>query len=251
MTSQTFLAMLFQLDAAGCWYLLGDLEFLLPMLPVFIVIVVAALVGLGAWSSSAAQKKRAAELQKTAADLSLHYSPFVSAEQSEQLSQFPLIQRGGGRESTNSIVAETDVLRLMLFDHKYVTGSGKNRSTHRQTVAWVSSPNLNMPSFNLSPETWLHRIGDFIIRQDIDFDDDPEFSNKFVLTGSDKPAIQEFFDAKRRLALQKINMPHIEAVRHGFVFYRPGKQIGTGEFKSLMSEAFSLYQTFTEGQTAE
>ena len=235
-------------EYASTVWLLGDLEKWLPVFPVVVLIVVGAIAVFSQMAASASRRKRTESIQKAAEELALSFSQAVSYEQMEQLVQFPLLQRGANREYTNVVMAETDQLRLMLLDHKYVTGSGKNRSTHRQSVSWVSSSQLNIPSFNLYPETWFHRMGDLLLKRDIDFDEDPIFSHKFVLSGSDQAAIREFFDARRRQALLKINLPNIEAVRHGFVFYRPGKLVDPGELKSLMNEAFSLYQAFAPVQ---
>jgi len=221
------------------------------MLPVLVTVGIVLLLVFKGWSASKASQKRKEGFEKSAGELSLPFSRTVPFEQVEQLVQFPLMQRGSNKEFTNAIVAETDQLRLVLLDHKYVVGSGKNRATHRQTAAWVASNHLNMPSFNLYPESWYHRIGDLVMKKDIDFDDDPQFSHKFVLTGSDTASIREFFDVKRRQLLLKLNLPNVEAVRHGFIFYRPGRLIDPSELKSLMNEAFSLYQAFAPEQSVE
>ena len=139
-------------------WVIGGSDF--PLLPMAFVVIFVAIAVLSQVTASASRKKRTDSIQKSAEELALSFSQTASYEQSEQLVQFPLLQRGSNREYTNVVLAETDQLRLMLLDFKYVTGSGKNRSTHRQSVAWVASNQLDLPSFNLYPETWLHRIGD-------------------------------------------------------------------------------------------
>lgn len=108
-----------------------------------------------------------------------------------------------------------------------------------------------MPEFVLYPETWMNRLGDKLLKEDIDFEDDPEFSQKYVLTGPDKTAVQEFFDARRRKALQEIQqIPTVEGSRNDLLFYRPSTRIAPAELKGLMSEAFSLYQAFASEAVA-
>lgn len=231
--------------------LMGGLEGLIPLIPILAVVVVIITLVVRVALVSKFDKKRTEGLTKAAADMSLPFSKAVTSEQVDQLTQFPLMQRGSSRESSNAIVAETAELRLMLLDHKYVSGSGKNKSVHRQTVAWVASNRLNMPSFSLCPESWFDRLGDWILRRDIDFDEDPEFSQKFALSGSDQASIREFFSSRRRQALLKINLPYVEAMRHGFIFYRPGMLLDPSELKSLMNDAFVIYQAFAPEQSLE
>lgn len=228
--------------------LLAGLEDLISLLPAAVTIIVVLSLVLKAWTGSKAIQRRMEALEKAAQELSLPFSRTVAYEQIEQLVQYPVMQRGSKSEFTNAIVAETEQLRLMLLDYKYVSGSGKNQSTHRLTVAWVSSQQLNLPSFNIYPETWMHRIGDLITKKDIDFDEDPEFSNKFVLTGADQAGVREFLNAKRRQVVMGLNLPNLEVLRHGFVLYYAGKLIDPSELKSLMNQAFSLYQAFAPEQ---
>ena len=50
-----------------------------------------------------------------------------------------------------------------------------------------------VPRFALTREGLLHRVGAALGFQDIDFDEDPEFSKRFVLKGDDEHAIREIF----------------------------------------------------------
>jgi hypothetical protein len=212
-------------------------------LPVIIVVAVLIFAVASVWLADISKKKRMRQVERAAGELSLVYRESLSDEDQLRLSVFPLMQMGGGGLSTNAVIADNDAARLILFDHKYTLGSGKNQSTHRQTVAWMTSDAMNLPQFSLSPESWWHRMGDLLTKQDIDFDEDPEFSNRFLLKGTDSADIRNFFNANRRQALLKINKPSIEAHGRGFIFFRPGQLVPTDQMKEFMNDAFSVFQT--------
>jgi len=56
-----------------------------------------------------------------------------------------------------------------VFDYVYVTGYGKNRQIHRQSVVYLEPPYLRLPYFSLRPENILLKIFTEFGYQDIDF----------------------------------------------------------------------------------
>lgn len=230
-------------EPLGAWMLLSAIDWA-TVLPVLVTLVAVAFVAIVGWTSGAITRKRSRQFEQAAGELSLLFQAEFPSKYAQELGKYPLFQVGSERRSVNAITADSGDVRLVIFDYHYATGSGKNKTRYKQTVAWVLSRELEMPDFNLSPESWLSRIGDLLTKSDIDFADDAEFSKKFVLTGSDPAAVASFFNPVRRQALLKIKSPRIEAASHAFIFYRPRHRIAPSDVKTLMSEAFLLYQTF-------
>jgi hypothetical protein len=73
---------------------------------------------------------------------------------------------------------------VLMTDYKYVTGSGKNRSTHRHGVVILSCDFPTMPLF-IRRENVLDKVGGAFGRGDINFESS-EFSDKFYVKSSDK-----------------------------------------------------------------
>ncbi|MBX3423269.1 MAG: hypothetical protein KF752_17055 [Pirellulaceae bacterium] len=230
---------------------MAEWTFLLNYLPYVATLAILVTIFVVAWFGNRSNLKRQQQFTQAATDLGLSYFEALSLDQVDSLSTFKLMNYGSSRLSSNVIRADTEQLSLTLFDYHYTSGSGKNRRTVRQTVAWVASPTLKLPEFRLSPEGLLDRLGDLLFKSDIDFQDDPEFSKRFLLTGPDQPAIGQFFDASRRRVLLNINLPTIEARPGAFIFYRPGQQVGPQDLKKLMSEAYCLYQAFGPSHAGE
>ena len=61
-----------------------------------------------------------------------------------------------------------------------------------------------MPQFFARDEnSIIDTLGELFGGQDIDFDEDPTFSDKFVLQGKSEPLVREFFNSKIRASFVK------------------------------------------------
>ena len=190
------------------------------------------------------ENNRKLNFKKASAELGLEYREKLLPAELDYLSQFPLMQVGRGRSGSNVIVANTEALSLTFFDYRYTVGSGKNRSTSRQSVVLIQSPSLCLPQFVLSPESWIHRIGQLFGLNDINFEADPEFSKRYLLKGASEEQLRDFFTTERRKALMNISAPQIQTATDGFIFFRRSQRVQPAELKVLMEEAFQLHSLF-------
>ncbi len=205
------------------------------------LIIVGVLVG-----AVVAERKRRQALEQAAGELGLAFELRLSDFDQGIFNQYQLAQQGRGRAASNAIVADSGDLRLVIFDYKYTTGGGKSQTTHRQSVVLVTSPSLRLPSFSLAPENFFHRFAEMLGFPDIDFDDDPEFSRRFLLKGPDEAAIRTLFDARRRAAFLKLPPVHVEGSGAGFIVYHPRKRRQVAQLRSLMEDGFAMFRLLSE-----
>ena len=94
------------------------------------------------------------------------------------------LQRGHSRQSRLTLAGEIDGRRTVCLDYVFVTGSGKNRTTHRRAMVIVE---LDFPVIPLviRREHALDRVGEFLGLDDIDFES-AEFSRAFHVSSSDR-----------------------------------------------------------------
>ncbi len=133
-------------------------------------------------------------------------------------------------------------MRITIGDFRYRTGSGKNSSTHHHTICVLSSAQLNVPRCYLRPEVRLFdALGSLLGGQDIDFDDDPGFSNAYVLQGDNEEAVRMLFhdDVRGWFAEHKGRNFHFEAVGDALVFHT-GKRRTPQEARALMQQALEI-----------
>ncbi len=152
------------------------------------------------------------------------------------------LKRGHRQEIRNAIVGVDDDLEIILADFRYVTGHGKNRRRHMQTLCIVYHPAMTLPTCFLRPQTFLFdALGKLFGGQDIDIPEDPEFSRAYVLQGHVPEAICRLFDEPLRAwcVEQRKNSLHFEAQRETLLFHR-GRKIPPHEARELLAQALQL-----------
>lgn len=142
------------------------------------------------------------------------------------------------------IQGETDEVALGVFDYRYTTGSGKNSHTYRQTVAFCRSPEMDLPQFELRPQSFFHGIGKLFGYQDIEFQSHPKFSKAFLLRGTSETAVRKLFTADLLAFCETKPQVSIEGHGHDLVFYRSSKRVKPEQFRDLMSEGLAVFKQF-------
>lgn len=148
-----------------------------------------------------ANKRRRQAIEQYAIDKGFSYERDDNGQR-RPFGHFALFARGQGRHSTNHLLRSDAVtgLQVLLADYHYSTRSSKNNnSTTRQTICLIKHPQIDLPQCSLRRQVrLLDSLGRLFGGQDIDFDDDPEFSRRFVLQGIDEAATRHAFDTTVR-----------------------------------------------------
>lgn len=168
-----------------------DLVVLFPFL--FLALVLGLVVFLVIYARKK-EKERTRQLQLAASQLGWNFLPQAALNMIPGVERFALFSQGHGKEIKNMMYGEASGTKAAVFDYIYVTGSGKNRQTHFQSVVYLEPGNLVVPYFSLRPEGLLHKIFSALGYQDIDFGQRPEFSRQYLLRGQDEPAIRQTFN---------------------------------------------------------
>ena len=164
----------------------------------------------------------------------------------KQLKSFDLFRRerhwfGGGGNITNlmrSKVGDTDVY---LFDYAYVVSSGKSRHTVWQTVFFADDKQWFLPNFRLKPETWWHKVLSKIgTHREIDFPENPDFSDKFWLTSEFEQLTRQTFSPAVQAFLAERQHVHMEGNNFYFLAYKPGKLLNTAEARTFFEHCCAL-----------
>ena len=209
----------------------------LPFL--FIGAVIALIIGGIAWSIWH-EKKRREQLAELADELGLVFQPEGNTQLHTQVSSFALMGQGRERKMANLIHGETDEVRIALFDYQFTTGSGKQKTTHKQTVASLQSTSLECPHFTMRPEGMFDKIGGAFGMQDIDFESHPEFSNMFVLKG-DETQIRKFFTPEVLSFFETQKGISVEARPGALIFYRTRSRVKPAQIKDLLTQAYHIF----------
>ena len=199
-----------------------------------------AVAGIGV--SMYVDRQRTKGLAAVAAEMGL---PFYESGQTNligTLDRFQLFSRGRNKQIRNMIYGDAQDVDVAIFDYRFRTGSGKNSSTHSQTVAYVNSSQLDLPQFALRPEHFFDRIGAALGMQDINFESHPVFSGKYVLKGDSESRVREFFDSNVLEYFESRGDLCVEGGGPHLIEYRAGKRVKPAQVRALLGDGLEVYQ---------
>lgn len=220
-------------------------------LPFLALSAFALLAVIAILANSQAAKRRTASWRQVAQELGISFLGDDDATPA-RLAAMKTFSRGRGRCLDNVIAGDSGDMRITLGDYRYTTGSGKNRTTHRETVCILEAQELDLPTCFLRPQIrFFDAIGALLGGQDIDFDDDAAFSNAYVLQGDDEQAVRARFtpDIRAWFAQRRSNRYQFEARGDALVFHT-GRLRKPEEARQILQEALEIKSLLTPGGPA-
>jgi len=211
---------------------------------------VLALVGVAAFVQQLREKNRSKQLQALATTLGLEFAPAPQPLTTAHFETFSLFTQGRDRTAWNIMSGQTEDEQLMLFDYRYTVGHGKNKSTVKRTVVCIDSPHLDLPQFEIRPETWFDKITQLFGAQEVDLENFPEFSRRYYLVGHPKQVTQLFAEplVKKFVALRDVAAAGLGS---RLIFYRLGHRASVENFRRLMEDAYEVYAILKQAQQGQ
>src|ERR1041385_2530021 len=167
---------------------------MLGLFPLLFFIVIVVLVVVLLIYNNKKEKERTKALELTAAQLGWSFSATAPMNMIAGLERFQLFNQGHSKKIKNFMYGQASGVKAAVFDYIYTVGGGKNSHTYFQSVVYLEPANLNLPSFSLRPENFIHKMLGAFGYQDIDFGQRPEFSKKYLLRGQDEQGIRQAFN---------------------------------------------------------
>ncbi|HUT59219.1 MAG TPA: hypothetical protein VNA25_15325 [Phycisphaerae bacterium] len=153
------------------------------MPPLFIVLVAILIIGIAVSGWYAAQRRKKA-LWAWASARGLRFDADHRGNLDARFPEFDCLGKGRDRYGYNVMSGDWQGREFLGFDYHYVTGSGKNRSTHRFSAVILKSPVPLEPLF-IRPEGLFDKVTEFFGYDDIDFES-AEFSRRFYVKARNK-----------------------------------------------------------------
>lgn len=193
------------------------------------------------------KRARTAALRKVASQLDMRFDEKDEWGLKALLGDFELFNKGRRRRITNILSKNIGLMdeKINIFDYQYTISTGKSANTYYQTVFFIQSKSLGLPEMLVFPEHLFHKVGSLFGMQDIDFEEWPEFSRKFLVQGDEwrirrlmNRELSKFFLIERHWCLESI----------GFylIFYRKKKLVKPSSVKALYSKGMTLYHHLKE-----
>lgn len=196
-------------------------------------------------------RKRTAALEARARTLGFTFRRKATAEDRQLTAGSNLTTLGRSRHVRNVIeLPELEGARMTLFDFSYVIGSGKRNRTYQQTVTRVQSPRLNLPAFDMRPESVLFKIAQSLGMKDIDIAEAPTFSRMYMLRGQDEAAIRRLFTPELLRFCEGSRGFWISGAGNLLWFHRENRRVKADELDTFVNAARQTLALFMTAQSA-
>ncbi|MFN6515413.1 MAG: hypothetical protein RMY29_013090 [Nostoc sp. CreGUA01] len=125
-------------------------------------------------------------------------------------------------------------------------------SEHWQTVAFLYDDNMRIPKFLLKPKNILEQLTDFLGSHDIKFENNPRFSEQYLLRGSHEQDIRQiftdniltFFEGKIGFYPAIQTTPFVEAADACLIYYLQDVRFEPEQMELFLKEAMEVFELF-------
>lgn len=184
--------------------------------------------------------ERTQQLETAAAQMGWIFCPTAPLNTFAGFERFTLFDQGHHHEIINLMYGKARGITAVVFDYIYVTGAGKTRQTHYQTVVYLEPSNLSVPYFSLRPETLGHKLLSAFGYQDIDFGQRSVFSGQYNLRGQDEPAIRRTFNDRLLAFYETYPILSTDAGGNQLFVFRGGYRFEPQEIQSWVGLALNI-----------
>jgi hypothetical protein len=215
-----------------------------PAYIVVIVAVVLALMVVGLVVGRHLEKKRTEQMAAVAQELDFSFTADAAVLLATGIGGLPLVNRGHSKKARNAMEKTVRGTAITLLDYQYTVGSGKHQHTHRHSVAVFRNEQAAFPDFEVKPENFFHRIGALFGYQDIDFDTHRAFSKKYLVRGSNEPAIRATFSPEVLDFLQSSAVQWSIESRSSWIAIYHAKRVRPEEVRQFLADTTRIFLLF-------
>ncbi|MBI4833882.1 MAG: hypothetical protein HY811_03555 [Planctomycetes bacterium] len=185
------------------------------------------------------EAKRRKEMMSLAEELGLTYMQSTYGKDGTY-GDISLFTIGDSRRANHIISGNKENCYVDIFYYKYITGSGKNRTTHSNSVC-VLTIKEKFDYLFIRTENFLDKFAGAIGFDDIDFES-REFSSRFYVKSSDKKFAYDIIHPQMMEFLMNYGKtPAIEIKNSHLAFYMH-KTIKPAEYRKLYDFAMEFYK---------
>ena len=196
-------------------------------------------------------RRRRRKWEEFAARHNLVVCDVDDAELVGSLPVFTALSEGGSGGWCGQVVSgEANGSALALADYEIQSRNNHGASTRRKTVCVLRNSEMDAPHCYLARSgRTLELIAKIVGKysQDINFDDDPEFSRSYIVKSEDEASAREFLTRavrQRFVQLRKKNL-HFEARGNTFVFDY-SRRLTPDQAEEMMAQSFEFMNLITD-----
>lgn len=209
---------------------------------------------IAAWRKAKFIASRREELTPLAAERNLRFAEMNEFNLGRELREFDLLNKNfffKSRQITNVLSTSIGFTDVFLFDFTYYRSTGKTVVPIRQTVFFAKNRDWQLPDFKLKPEGWWQKIQQYFGKKDINFDENPDFSKRFWLTGEFEELIRESFSPTVRAFFEHNPPIHVEGNNYYLLAYKPRVIQDSAEARLFYDDCLELCELLQKSEKEE
>lgn len=188
------------------------------------------------------RKKRPDLFKKLAYQIDANYQELDEYKQMSLLSDFALFRQGGRKKVYNLVTKSDPDYQLNIFDYYYTISTGNSAHRIKTTVFFINSKKIALPEFGMKPEGFFHKVGQWLGKEDIDFEQYPKFSNQYWLKGEDEDYIRRTFN-KHLLQFFSLEKGwYMEGIGYYMILYKKKKLLSATELAEAYNRGMYIYE---------
>jgi len=162
------------------------------------------------------------------------------------LKGFGLFRRGSSKKMYNILsYTDEDLSEKYFFDYEYTIRTNNSKKTYRQSVFFLNSKNLYIPSHKLKPEHFGHMIQKKLFGMiDIDFVGFPVFSKNYLLKGDDEELIRDSYSDDILKYFSENTGWTVEGVNYFLIMYFSKKLVKQSHYHLFLRECETIGDFF-------
>ncbi len=162
----------------------------------------------------------------------------------DPVSRIELFGRGHSRRVNNLMVIGPADHEVRVFDYEYTTGRGQHATMHWHTIVAFDDLPTELPDFQVRPKELLHKIGSAFGYQDIDIENRPDFSSKYVLRGAHEKVVRDLFDERRITSIEENGSICVEGNGCVLIVYCPQMEVTLQDIEQFIVQAKGIRAAF-------
>lgn len=204
------------------------------------------------WHKRKEAAARTLALENLAQDLDLTFFAKDTFGLAQQLQGFDLFKRERSRwlnkgKVTNVMRGRVGETEVYLFDYSYSVQAGKSRKVVTQTVFFANDKQWFLPNFRLKPERWWHKLQAKLgIDKDINFEENPDFSEKFWLKSDFEGLVREQFTPALQGFLSERPPAQLEGSNYYLIGYKHRRKMEAMEARFFFQHCCEIVQLLQE-----
>lgn len=173
------------------------MDALLPLVGILLLFVlmfvgIGGIVFLGVRSRVRRFERGVAAMQAVANQMKWQFSRDIAWASIPYADHFHLFAQGIGKRVYDMIHGEAEGVGISVFNYQFAAKATVAQTGHAQTVAMFQSNSISLPAFFLRPSSIKHQLGT-AFSASISFPTHANFSNQYLLSGSDETALRNLF----------------------------------------------------------